>query len=241
MRLARRERRLGVKSGDIVAKTGYFPPPEPDSSPRRHMERVSHMSLIAPGRHRVPKSSALKPGTKIALTLVTSAGLAMGTAGAGNAGTAAASSAGSAIPTAVSATTVAAPSARVLPTVGSYSAHRQESPGSSSSVIANAKRYLGVPYVWAGSTPSSGFDCSGYVNYVFAKTGVNLPRTAAQIQRATTRTSNPRPGDLVFHGFPATHVGIYAGNGNMYDSGRTSRGTSFRKIFPGKISYGRVG
>lgn len=67
------------------------------------------------------------------------------------------------------------------------------------------------------------------------------PRTAAQIQRATTRTSNPRPGDLVFHGFPATHVGIYAGDGNMYDSGRTSRGTSFRKIFPGEISYGRVG
>ncbi len=123
---------------------------------------------------------------------------------------------------------------------GSSSASRS-SGRSTSGVINTAKRYTGIRYVWAGSTPSSGFDCSGYVTYVLKKHGVSLPRTAAQIQRASTRTSNPRPGDLVFHGFPATHVGIYAGNGKMYDSGRSTRGTSFRKIFPGEISYGRVG
>ncbi|MGB3828781.1 MAG: NlpC/P60 family protein [Ornithinimicrobium sp.] len=122
---------------------------------------------------------------------------------------------------------------------GSSSASRSTS-RSSSSVVTNAKRYLGVRYVWAGSSPSSGFDCSGYVNYVFKKSGVNLPRTAASIQRATTRTSNPRPGDLVFHGYPATHVGIYAGNGKFYDSGRSTRGTTLRTIFPGSVSYGRV-
>lgn len=111
---------------------------------------------------------------------------------------------------------------------------------SSSSVITNARRNLGVTYRWAGNSPSSGFDCSGYVNHVFKKSGISLPRTAASIQRATTRTSNPRPGDLVFHGYPATHVGIYAGNGKFYDSGRSTRGTTLRRIFPGSINYGRV-
>ncbi len=122
----------------------------------------------------------------------------------------------------------------------SSSSASRSSGRSTSGVINTARRYTGVRYKWAGGSPSSGFDCSGYVNYVFKKSGVNRPRTAAQIQRATTRVSNPRPGDLVFHDFPATHVGIYAGNGNMYDSGRSTRGTSFRKIFPGNVSYGRA-
>ncbi len=122
----------------------------------------------------------------------------------------------------------------------SSSSASRSSSRSSSSVITNARRNLGVGYVWAGSSPSSGFDCSGYVNYVFKQSGTSLPRTAASIQRATTRTSNPQPGDLVFHGFPATHVGIYAGGDKMYDSGRTSRGTTLRTIFPGSISYGKV-
>jgi len=123
---------------------------------------------------------------------------------------------------------------------GSSSASRS-SGRSTSGVVNIARRYTGVRYKWAGNSPSRGFDCSGYVNYVFKKAGVNLPRTASQIQRATKRTYSPRPGDLVFHGYPATHVGIYAGNGKFYDSGRSTRGTSLRKIFPGSVSYGRVG
>lgn len=122
---------------------------------------------------------------------------------------------------------------------GSSSSSRSSS-RSSSGVISIAKRYTGIRYVWAGSSPSSGFDCSGYVKYVFQKAGKSLPRTAASIQRATTRTSSPRPGDLVFHDYPASHVGIYAGNGMMYDSGRSTRGTTLRKIFPGNVSFGTV-
>lgn len=122
----------------------------------------------------------------------------------------------------------------------SSSSASRSSSRSSSSVVTNAKRNLGVRYVWAGSSPSSGFDCSGFVNYVFKQSGVSLPRTAASIQRATTRTSNPQPGDLVFHGYPATHVGIYAGGGKFYDSGRSTNGTTLRTIFPGSISYGKV-
>ncbi|MGB3763348.1 MAG: NlpC/P60 family protein, partial [Ornithinimicrobium sp.] len=122
----------------------------------------------------------------------------------------------------------------------SSSSASRSSSRSSSSVITNAKRNLGVRYSWAGNSPRTGFDCSGFVNYVFKQSGISLPRTASGIQRATTRTSSPRPGDLVFHGYPATHVGIYAGGGKFYDSGRSTNGTTLRSIFPGSVNYGRV-
>lgn len=123
---------------------------------------------------------------------------------------------------------------------GSTSASRSTS-RSSGTVLSNARRYLGAHYRYGGSTYSGGFDCSGYVQYVFAKSGISIPRTAAGIQRAATRVSSPRPGDLVFHNYPASHVGIYAGNGKFYDSGRSTNGTTLRTIYPGNVSYGRIG
>lgn len=112
---------------------------------------------------------------------------------------------------------------------------------SHSGVLGIAAQYTGIMYVYGGTTPA-GFDCSGYTSFVFAKVGINLPRTAAQQQNATTRVSSPRPGDLVFMGFPAHHVGIYAGGGMMYDSGRPGTLTQLRAIFygSGPVSYGRV-
>lgn len=123
---------------------------------------------------------------------------------------------------------------------GSSSASRSSS-RASSSVISNARRNLGARFRWGGSSYSGGFDCSGYVQHVFAQSGIRIPRTAASIQRAATPVSNPRPGDLVFHNYPASHVGIYAGNGKFYDSGRSTNGTTLRNIFPGNVSYGRIG
>ena len=79
--------------------------------------------------------------------------------------------------------------------------------------------YLGVPYLWGGESPG-GFDCSGLVQYVFAQAGIRLPRVAAEQQ--TVGSPVPRsalqPGDLVFFGYPAHHVGIYAGNGTMINA-----------------------
>ena len=66
------------------------------------------------------------------------------------------------------------------------------------------------------STSTGGFDCPGYVQYVFRQAGISLPRTAGAQRAATRYISNPQPGDLVFFG--TYHVGIYAGNGMMYDS-----------------------
>lgn len=127
---------------------------------------------------------------------------------------------------------------------GSSSASRSSSRSapstSSSAVLSYAQQYTGYRFVYGGSS-TSGFDCSGYTSYVFRKAGISLPRTAEQQRRATTRVSNPRPGDLVFWGAPAWHVGIYAGNGMVYDAGRSTARTQKRTIFPGVTSYGRVG
>lgn len=105
-------------------------------------------------------------------------------------------------------------------------------------VLAIAAALSGIPYVYGGSTPA-GFDCSGFTSYIFAKIGISLPRTAAGQQAAVTRVSNPAPGDLVFFGSPAYHVGIYAGGGMMYDSPRTGLSSGLRAIWSSSVTYGR--
>ena len=109
---------------------------------------------------------------------------------------------------------------------------------SASGVVNIARGLLGIPYVYGGSTPS-GFDCSGFTMYVFGKAGISIPRTASAQQAAATPVSNPQPGDLVFYGSPAWHVGIYTGNGMMIDSPRAGKSTSERPMFSGVTGYGR--
>jgi len=92
-------------------------------------------------------------------------------------------------------------------------------------VVIIARQYLGVRYVYGGNTPS-GFDCSGYTRWVFAKVGVQLPRTAASQAWMGRRDADPHIGDLVFWNQPATHVGIYIGNGMFIAAPHT--GTSVR-------------
>lgn len=86
-------------------------------------------------------------------------------------------------------------------------------------VVSLAKQYLGVPYVWAGSSPR-GFDCSGFVLYVYKKLGVNLPHLAASQYNCGRQVnrSQLQPGDLVFFYRPIHHVGIYIGNGLMINA-----------------------
>lgn len=110
---------------------------------------------------------------------------------------------------------------------------------SSSSVLSTAASLVGTPYRYGG-TSRSGFDCSGFTQYVFARHGKSLPRTAEQQRRATTRVYSPQPGDLVFFGAPAWHMGIYAGNGMMYDAGNARVDTTKRKIWTSNVTYGRV-
>ena len=101
---------------------------------------------------------------------------------------------------------------------------RSGSGGTHADTVQIALRYLGVPYVWGGSSPS-GFDCSGLTQYVYAQIGVSLPRTSRDQFHAGTsiakdRTDLLQPGDLVFFGYGGDpdrihHVGLYVGDGDF--------------------------
>ena len=107
-------------------------------------------------------------------------------------------------------------------------------------VIDEAAKHRGAPYRY-GATGPSAFDCSGFTRYVFSRFGKNLPHNARD-QRAVTQAvsrSAMQVGDLVFLD-GGGHVGIYAGNGQMWDSPRTGEYVSLRRIYSSYYSVGRV-
>ncbi|MEA4901951.1 C40 family peptidase [Desulfitobacterium sp.] len=95
-------------------------------------------------------------------------------------------------------------------------------------ILSTAYKYSGTPYVWGGTSPS-GFDCSGFTQYVFAKNGVSLPRVSRdQYNKGTSVAFNAlRPGDLIFFnlssGGKISHVAIYIGN-NQFIGATSSKG-----------------
>ncbi|MEV4182164.1 NlpC/P60 family protein [Streptosporangium canum] len=93
--------------------------------------------------------------------------------------------------------------------------------GSGSAIVASAREHLGKPYVWGANGPSA-FDCSGLVYYALNKAGIKIGDTTAAGYQASGQsiTPPPQPGDIVFFGDPATHVGIYAGDGKMIHAPR---------------------
>jgi cell wall-associated NlpC family hydrolase len=105
-----------------------------------------------------------------------------------------------------------------------------------------ARRYLGVRYVFGGTNPAVGLDCSGLVQLVFRQLGVALPRTAQQQYDATVRVNRAdlQPGDLVFfartyadpHDW-VTHVGIYIGNGQQINAPTEGQVVSIQPVFSG--------
>ncbi|MGN6302615.1 MAG: C40 family peptidase [Angustibacter sp.] len=129
-------------------------------------------------------------------------------------------------------------SERTAPAPVSIKAGAPGSPEFGAAVMAIAARYEGTPYQYGGTTPA-GFDCSGYTSYVFRQVGIDLPRTSSAQRAATTRISRSEavPGDLVF--LPG-HVGIYAGNGMMWDAPRTGKDVQKRPVYSSSATYGRV-
>ena len=105
--------------------------------------------------------------------------------------------------------------------------------GLASSIVATSMNYIGVPYVFGGTSPY-GFDCSGYVQYVFANAGISIPRTAdVQYEFGTPiSTTELVSGDLVFfstYTYGASHVGIYLGD-NQFIHASSSRGVTIDSL-----------
>ena len=97
------------------------------------------------------------------------------------------------------------------------------------SIIEHTRSLLGTRYKWAGITPAKGLDCSGFVKYVFAKLGIDLPHHAADLAKlgglVSKDTAAMQPGDLLVFGKGKriSHVGIYVGDGNMIHASSASR------------------
>ena len=109
--------------------------------------------------------------------------------------------------------------------------------------VQEASRHRGKPYRY-GSTGPNSFDCSGFTGYVWRKMGKSLPRTSQQQARATRRVPNSqaRPGDLIFthRNGRVSHVGIYAGNGQMWAAPRSGDVVKLQRVYTRSYFVGRV-
>lgn len=109
--------------------------------------------------------------------------------------------------------------------VPKYNPSRGAAPLTSNSLIAYASNFLGTNYVWGGTSPNPGFDCSGFVQYVYGHFGVSLGRTTYDqvTEGSSVSRDQLQPGDLVFFGSSSAphHVGIYVGEGMYIHAPRT--------------------
>jgi len=109
---------------------------------------------------------------------------------------------------------------------------RTDSSSEGDAVVAEARKYLGVPYVWGGTSPTKGLDCSGLVQLVFRNLGVELPRVARQQAKEGVEISSlskAKPGDLL--GMRnGTHIAIYLGDNKILHSPRPGQEVSIRSL-----------
>ena len=108
-----------------------------------------------------------------------------------------------------------------------------------SAIVEIASRYVGVPYLWGGTTPD-GFDCSGFTSYVYAQVGISLPRTSADQRYAGTVVSRDQaqPGDLIWS---PGHISIYAGGNLQVDAPVPGRTIQIRELYQSNPVFIRVG
>ena len=119
-------------------------------------------------------------------------------------------------------------------------------------VVQKAVQYLGVPYLWGGASPTSGFDCSGLCMYVYKQFGISLPHYSGSMATYGTAVAKAdlQPGDLIFFYTPISHVGMYVGGGMMINAPRSgdlvtiedayrSSYVTARRIVSGAAGYSR--
>lgn len=111
--------------------------------------------------------------------------------------------------------------------------------------ILVAKRYVGIPYRAGGTTPRTGFDCSGYTKYVYSQMGITIPRVSRDQYRWTRHISIKQavPGDLIFfHSSSGRvyHAAIYAGHGYIWHSPHTGSRVKLERIWTSAYYVGRI-
>lgn len=116
--------------------------------------------------------------------------------------------------------------------------------GKASSIISEAKKYIGTPYVWGGGSPL-GFDCSGFTQYVMGKFGIDLPRVSYQQANGGERVGmdSLRPGDLVAwdtssRNNGADHIAIYIGDGKVIHAPKPGDAVKISKIWDAGRAWG---
>jgi soluble lytic murein transglycosylase-like protein len=109
--------------------------------------------------------------------------------------------------------------------------------------VASAKKYLGVPYVWGGTDPAKGLDCSGLMLRAYGDLGVKLPRTAAEQARTGTAVPNlaaAKPGDLLAFNSPVDHIAMYIGDGMMIAAPKPGDKVKIEKVYQTPSTIRRV-
>ncbi|NKX50400.1 LysM peptidoglycan-binding domain-containing protein [Arthrobacter deserti] len=112
--------------------------------------------------------------------------------------------------------------------VSTASVNIKPAAASNSGIASLAKSMVGTPYVWGG-TSTSGWDCSGFTQWVYAKASISLPRVTTAQAPALKPTSNPQPGDLVQQN-GGSHIGIYLGGGQMVSALNPNDGTQIHSV-----------
>jgi cell wall-associated NlpC family hydrolase len=121
-------------------------------------------------------------------------------------------------------------------------AHATTTVSSGTKIVKQGAKYIGVRYVWGGSSPSRGFDCSGFTQYTFKRLGKTIPRVANDQYRKSVHVKTPKTGDLVFahdsHGY-VYHVGIYVNSHTWLETERPGKGVNYYKPWTKSVYYGR--
>jgi peptidoglycan DL-endopeptidase CwlO len=147
-----------------------------------------------------------------------------------------------ALPTTSTTTAASAYAVPATTTAAGTTATPSASGPTGADVVADAKQYLGIPYVWGGES-TSGLDCSGLVQKTFGDLGISLPRVAADQAHSGTPVASladAQPGDLLFFGNPAYHVAIYAGNNQLIESPEPGKTVHITDVYQTPTSIRRI-
>ncbi len=107
------------------------------------------------------------------------------------------------------------------------------------SLVDAATEYLGVPYLWGGTNPNKGLDCSGMIQLAAKNLGIKLPRVSrdqAKAGRAVSSMAEAQPGDLIAFNSPVSHIGIYMGNNKMLHAPRSGKNVEITTLTKGRLS-----